>query len=192
MLSPGRGFELSRSPRGRRPGWPVLPVLSAALLVAGLLAGCGGGADSTTVKSPPAAVATVSQQGVRVELRWTPASALKGTLAATFSPLRKGFHLYSAQLPATGIEGVGRPTRLEVGGRLVATAQATADRAVTSLHIAGVDAPVPVYPDGPVTLWLPVQLSGAGPNQVWLSYAACSSSTCLPPVTRLPVTLTLP
>ena len=169
--------------------------MAAALLVLGLLVGCGGsgsGPEAAPGSSTPAAIASVSQQGVRVDLRWTPASARNGTLAATFAPLRKGFHLYSAQLPATGIEGVGRPTRLEVGGRLVAMAPATADRAVTSLHVAGVDAPVPVYPDGPVTLWVPVQLSGSGPDQVWLSYAACSSSTCLPPVTRLPVPLTLP
>jgi len=125
-----------------------------------------------------------------VDLRWTPSTGQNGTLAATFVP-HEGFHLYSATLPATGIDGVGRPTRLEVGGRLTATAAATADRDVTTLHIDGVNAPVPVYPDGPVTLRLPVQLSGSGPDQVWLSYAACSNTTCLPPVSRLPVTLTL-
>ncbi|MFG2004139.1 hypothetical protein ACGFNU_33765 [Spirillospora sp. NPDC048911] len=41
---------------------------------------------------------------------------------------------------------------------------------------------LPVYPDGPVTISLPVRRVGTV-GEVIVSYGACSKTTCLAPVT---------
>jgi hypothetical protein len=59
--------------------------------------------------------------------------------------------------------------------------------------IAGADLGVdlPVYPDGPVTLTLPVTASGHTVEAV-IGYAACSATQCLLPVAGRTVALTEP
>ena len=131
-----------------------------------------------------------------------------GRLEATFTPEQSGFHLYSVDLPPDGVQGVGRPTTVAIGGALVSIGPPTVDRTAAPLRVSGLDAPVPVYPDGPVTLrlavrLLPAQAQGTAPVQgtspaqgtaalAWVSYAACSPQTCLPPVTHRQVGLTIP
>lgn len=163
-------------------------LLAGSAVVAAALAGCGAG---------PAAVAPgdgagpttgreagrLSADGVTVVLHWRGSGAAV-RLEATYTPDAPGFHLYGTELPALGVDGVGRPTRLEVGGSASATGRPVADRPARLEPVAGASRPVPVYPPGPVTLSLPTQLGPAGLPQVWVSYAACSTSTCLPPVTH--------
>jgi hypothetical protein len=155
---------------------------AAALLVLAGATGCGGG-------RPPLA-GTGGANGVRVEVRMDAGSGADGTALVTFTP-EQGFHLYSLRLPATGIDGVGRPTRVELTGGLTATGPATADHAEVDLRVAGVPVPMPVYPDGAVTLQLPVRRTGPTAIAV-IGYAACSEQVCLPPVSGLAVPLTLP
>jgi len=105
-------------------------------------------------------------------------------LRATFTPTDQGFHLYSKDLDPKTTDGVGRATRLELlphpsvktAGRLFA------DRAPVSHR--GLD----IYPDGPVSLRLPIQFVGAETNitaQVAVSYMACKTDgVCLMPVER--------
>lgn len=135
-------------------------------------------------------VGSLERQGVRVQLRWQPGSGTAGELAATFTPLQPGFHLYSTALAMTGVQGVGRPTLVEPAAGL-SLGPGRADRPVTQVRVAGVDAPLPVYPDGPVTLTLPATRTG-GAARVLLTFAACSTTVCLPPVIRAPLTLALP
>lgn len=111
-----------------------------------------------------------------------------GSLTATYRPDQAGFHLYSAALPAGGIDGLGRPTVLAPGQGLTAAGPAVADREPVALHEVELDVDLPVYPDGPVTLALPVVTSGA-PFEAVIGYAACSTTQCLPPVTDKTVTL---
>ncbi len=149
----------------------------AAALAAGLaLAGCD---------KPVAHDLTGSYQesGVTVEL-----TVRDGTLRATFTPAQ-GFHLYSKDLPETGVDGIGRPTVLRPGGALSADGPVTADRTVAELRPAGLDLAVPVYPDGPVTLTVPVRAGDGDRYEVTLGYAACSASSCLAPVTGKQVVL---
>jgi hypothetical protein len=128
-------------------------------------------------------VATYREAGVTVALR------LRGAdLTATYRPDRAGFHLYSAAMPPDGVDGLGRPTVLAAGSGLSATGPAVADRAPTTLHEAELGVDLPVYPDGPVTLTLPVTAAG-GPVQAVIGYAACSLTECLVPVTGKSVTL---
>ena len=147
-------------------------------------------------------VGTWRESGVEVQLRWWPdagaaAGERAGTLEATFTPLEPGFHLYGTQLPADGVDGVGRPTRLVLGGSLTGTTVPQARPAAVPTRLAGLATQVPLYPAGPVTLRLPVRgtTNGAGPAApAWarLTYAACNDVTCLAPVTGREVVLSLP
>ncbi|MFI6078904.1 hypothetical protein ACIA5C_46095 [Actinoplanes sp. NPDC051343] len=148
---------------------------SAALLAAA--AGCG--------PHPPAADLTgeYHEAGVTVTLLLH-----SGSLTATYRPAQAGFHLYSTALPPGGIDGLGRPTVLAPGHGLTATGRAVADREPITLHEVELDVDLPVYPDGPITLTLPVGVSRA-PFEAVIGYAACSATTCLFPVTDKIVTL---
>jgi hypothetical protein len=184
------------------------PALTRAAVTALLVAGCGSAtavsgtsvsaasrsaaSSSPSVAAAPTEIGRVIEQGVQVDLRWDAGDGSRPALAATFTPLRAGFHLYSVDLPADGVDGVGRPTTLEVSGGLVANGRPVANRRPLPLPVAGLDTSVSVYPEGPVTLRLPVRLTPGQPARAWVGYAACDGSSCLPPVTHRLVMLTLP
>lgn len=128
-----------------------------------------------------------TDQGVSVAMHLTGDGS---ELLTTFTPQRPGFHLYSVGLPADGIQGLGRPTRVEVGGALRSRGPLTAQSPVRMLAMQGTDVAFPVYPDGPVTTALPVDVDAKGGAKVLVSYAACSSRECLMPVSGHPVELT--
>jgi hypothetical protein len=142
----------------------------AALL---LLAGCG---------HPPARpeVRRFSESGVEVTLRISAAM-----VQATYRPVHAGFHVYSIALPPGG---VGTPTRLDVRGGLAATGPARADKVPRPLVLAGMR--LPVYPDGPVRVSLPVRRTGRT-AEVLVSYGACGATTCLAPVVGHRTSVTL-
>jgi cytochrome c biogenesis DsbD-like protein len=102
-------------------------------------------------------------------------------LTATFTPRRSGFHVYSVDLPAAGVQGLGVPTRVQPSGGATATGDLVADQPVRSLDYPSLGLTLPVYPDGPVTLRLAVERSRSEP-EVRVTYAACSEALCLPPV----------
>jgi hypothetical protein len=60
----------------------------------------------------PSPVAQFSSDGVTVTVSVKDRSANHATIVATFSPDQPGYHLYSADLPANGIQGVGRPIKV--------------------------------------------------------------------------------
>jgi hypothetical protein len=157
---------------GVRQGFAV-----ACAAVVAAAAGCG--------PRPPAGDLTgeYREAGVGVTL-----TLHGGRLIATYRPDKAGFHLYSAALPAGGIDGLGRPTVLAPGHGLSAGGPAVADREPTTLHEVELGVDLPVYPDGPVTLTLPVVVSGA-PVTAVIGYAACSPTQCLLPVTGKSVAL---
>jgi hypothetical protein len=112
---------------------------------------------------------------VTITLAGTPAGA---TVAATFRPQQPGFHLYSVELPEGGAGGLGIPARLAAGTDLRPRGGATADRPVRSLRLPALGLDLPVYPDGPVTVVLPVRRTGPHPT-VLVSYGAYSATRCL-------------
>jgi hypothetical protein len=60
--------------------------------------------------------------------------------------------------------------------------------------VEGYSRPFLIYPEGPVTLRLPVRLTAARAVKatVFLTYMACSSDQqCLPPVVEEPVAMTI-
>jgi hypothetical protein len=104
-------------------------------------------------------------------------------LAATFTP-PPGFHLYSKDLPRLGKGGQGRPTLLELAGESKMKATGPLGESV-SAGPADYEPDGPaVYPVGPVTLTLAVELPaepGWVDDQLSLTYMACTATKCLPP-----------
>ena len=110
-------------------------------------------------------------------------------LVTTFTPQRPGFHVYSIGLPDDGIEGMGRPTRVQVAGSLHSRGALVAKAPVHMLPLQGTDLAFPVYPDGPVTTELPITVDRGGAAKILVSYAACSPAECMVPVTDHPLEL---
>lgn len=134
------------------------------------------------------------ERGVRVTLGLDRDRSRRAWLAATFSPLGANTHMYSIDLPADGIDGLGRPTRVEIlsGSGLRATGPAVADRPVIDDRIDALGVVLPVYPSGPVTVRIPVELAATTSRaSVSVSYMACGLQGCLPPVRdrRIPITV---
>ena len=101
-------------------------------------------------------------------------------------------------MPLSGIDGVGRPTRVAiVSGVMEAAGKLQADVIATDVSFPTFEQPFPLYPDGPVTLTLPVALPASRPESpeavLSITYMACSSEgVCKPPVTDKQTTVTLP
>lgn len=92
--------------------------------------------------------------------------------------MQPGFHVYALELPPGGL---GVPTRVTVRAGLTAAGAPKATEAVRWLDLPSLGARLPVYPDGPVTISLPVHRTG-GQGEVVVSYGACSRAVCLAPV----------
>jgi len=133
-----------------------------------------------------AELASFVEHGVRVSIGLNRDRSQGLWLSGTFAPTSAGTHLYSVDLPPRGIEGLGRPTRLSVaaGSGLRPVGAAIADRPVIQERIPELNTVLPVYPDGPVTVLLPVVTTSPAPAivDVSISYMACGSNGCLAPV----------
>jgi hypothetical protein len=125
-----------------------------------------------------------SEAGVQVNLSLEQNGTASCVLAARYAPLMENFHLYSKDLPPFGVHGLGRPTRLDIIRGLVPTGELTTDATTTDFTTIGSDVDLSVYPDGPITLRLPVSVAGDGSAQVKVSYMACSALNCLPPTAK--------
>jgi len=178
--------------------------LAAALVAAaalGLALAWGAAAPAGYSAAPPFTrvreLPGFSQNSVRVALALERDRNGALVIAGTFTPEEPDSHVYSTDLPRGGIDGAGRPTLLELApqGALRPLGPARADQAAVLQQFEGFSRPFPVYPDGPVTLRLPVALaSGGGPAQAELliSYMACSSKGyCMPPVSAKSVDITV-
>ncbi|MER7955818.1 hypothetical protein [Streptomyces sp. NPDC096030] len=184
MASPHPAPRLA--PRLPRAARTRLAWAAAALLAAASLTGCG----EDSAPSQPAAVTEFNENGVTVRLSVADWKSNAGTLVATFTPDEAGFHLYSTALPAEGVEGVGRPTEVRPVGSVATAGDMTVDKPVKSITVPGVRAAVPVYPDGPVTVKLPIRATAPGEAKVLIGYASCSSTEgCTIPVADRAVSL---
>lgn len=145
------------------------------------LASCGSGWD--LAPGSPLTLASFTESEVTVDITLEQDVSGQVYLAATFTP-EEGEHLYSKDIPRNGVNGLGRPTLLELApeSKLVATGVLTESVVAVSVD----DSPeLMVYPEGPVTLRLPVTLpDGEGwfDEQVSVTYMACADGQCCPPV----------
>ncbi len=105
-------------------------------------------------------------------------------LSATFTP-SEGHHLYSKDIPINGLEGLGRPTLLELTEKSQMTALGELSESVPAEEPDFEPKELLVYPAGAVTLSLPVQLPPGSnwiDDEIKITYMACSAYQCKPPV----------
>ena len=150
--------------------------------------------SSQTRVSTPVSLAAVTENDVEVSIYLDSNANGDYFLAATFTP-QPGLHLYSKDIPITGVEGLGRPTLLEL----------TPESRMKPLGelVESVPAEVPnfeprellVYPAGAVTLSLPVELPEGNDwveDVVKVTYMSCSETGCKPPVVGKLVAVRIP
>ena len=129
-------------------------------------------------------VASLSENYVDVSIHVALDMEGKYFLTARFTP-PEGYHLYSKDIPITGIDGLGRPTLLELTSNSTTKATGTLIEDIKSEVPDYGPRELLVYPAGAVTLSLPVELP---PGDDWIedelqvTFMACSASQCKPPV----------
>jgi len=118
---------------------------------------------SSYVPAPPftryEALSAFTENGVHVDIALEQDANGRFLLASTYTPIDAHVHLYSTDLPRAGLNGAGRPTLLELpaqsGVHLIG--QLTADKPVILDQFPTLNTAFPIYPDGPVTLRLPIR-----------------------------------
>ncbi len=151
--------------------------------------------DFSRGKSIPLAAFTDPGNGIHVSLQLVYSSNGNILLAGTFLAPR-GYHLYSKDIVRLGFVNQGRPTLLDLpsSSKMRATGVLAAS-APTEIYGHDPEGP-PVYPEGPVTLSLPVSLpSGQGgwtEDVVSLTYMACSITTCSSPTVGKQISVRVP
>lgn len=173
-MTPARTASTSRSRRPARRLAAVAVLLIGAALAIGGFEAAGDRPTRVTV--------SVVKNGVEVS-----AVVSADRVSVTYRPQRPGFHLYSIALPVGGVDGLGVPTRLAVRGGLRPVGPPASDQPIRMLKPQGLDVLLPVYPDGPVTITLPVARTAPASAQIVVSYGACSINTCLVPVADLAI-----
>jgi len=154
---------------------------------------------TTSVSCAPApsqliALASFTENYVQVSILLEREPAGDYVLSATFTP-PDGYHLYSKDIPLTGANGLGRPTLLELTS---ASRMESMGELVESLAAQEPDfepKELLVYPTGPVTLSLPVQLLSGDDwmdDELKITYMACSAVQCKPPVVGKLVSIRVP
>ena len=136
------------------------------------------------------------EHDVAVEIALERNPSGKTWLVGTYTPARTKFHLYGKDLPKEGIHGVARPTLLELvrSAAIRPAGPLVADQPTIDLHVQALGLTFPVYPEGAVTLRLPVTvaLTDNAAAEVSVTYMACSDRTCLAPVVDKRISLRIP
>jgi hypothetical protein len=140
-------------------------------------------------------LATATENKVEVSISLTRSENGNFILSATFTPQLLDMHLYSMETPRNGVEGVGRPTLLELaeGSALKANGELTEDLAASQPPIEPGE--LRLYPAGPVTLNLPVLLPDGNDwvnDEVIVTYMACDDKGCHAPVQQKTIAIKIP
>lgn len=117
------------------------------------------------------------------------------TLTATFTPLEAGLHLYSKDIPVTGVDGLGRPTLLTLPADSALTQVAETLESQSSQDPFEGPSELRVYPEGPITLSIPVLLPDGQDwldQQVLVTYMACNERGCRAPVEGKVIDIRIP
>ena len=185
----------SKSQRDRRILSPRrLSSILWALAALGLLAvGCAP--QPGLARGATLTLATFSENDVAVVVQLRRAADGQVFLAATFTPLEAGYHLYSKDIPRNGVGGLGRPTLLELTPNSRMQAAGALTESVASEVSDADPSGILIYPNGPVTLTLPVRLSpGSGwvDDEISLTYMACRATKCKAPVVGQTIPIKIP
>jgi len=163
-----------------------------ALIASVIVSGAGG----ARLQSERWLLTRFAEHEVAVEIALEREPSGKTWLVGTYTPARATFHLYGKDLPKAGIHGVARPTLLELvrSAAIRPAGPLVADQPTMDLHVAALGLTFPVYPEGAVTLRLPVTvaLQDSATAEVSVTYMACSDRTCLAPVIDKRMSLRIP
>jgi Disulphide bond corrector protein DsbC len=148
----------------------------------------------TSAPSMPIQLASFTENEVTVSINLGQPSSGNYILSATFTP-PEGYHLYSKDIPIHGINGIGRPTLLELtkDSQLKAQAGLTANLPAENFYFEHNE--FMVYPLGDVTLSLPIELPSGdhwAQDKLRITFMACSSTQCKPPVEGKMVPIRVP
>jgi hypothetical protein len=156
---------------------------------------------SSYVPAPPfthyETLSAFTEHGVHVTIALEQDANGTFLLASTYMPVDAHVHLYSTDLPRAGLNGAGRPTLFELPAQsgVHRIGQLTADQPVILDPFPTLNIVFPIYPDGPVTLRLPIAIETHDTQldmTVHVTYMACSSTGfCLPPVENKSVALVI-
>lgn len=116
-------------------------------------------------------------------------------LSATFTPLISDLHLYSKDIPKNGVDGLGRPTLLELAEDSLLLAAGNLIENIPSQIPLFEPKELLIYPTGPVTLSLPIHLPQGNQwidDQVLVTYMACNAQGCRAPVEEKAIPIQIP
>jgi len=122
-------------------------------------------------------------------------------ICALFEPMLKGYHLYGRNTPKTGVDGIGRPTLIELKSNSSITARGEIVESKTAIidpySDPSLSAPLYIYPDGPVALRLPIGITAttgkALSGIIFITYMTCGSNgLCTAPVVDKAINITIP
>ena len=140
-------------------------------------------------------LATSTENKVTVTIALSHTENGQAILSATFTPQTPSLHLYSKEIPRNGVEGLGRPTLLELANNSTLKANGELIESVASQLPPFDPKELLVYPAGPVTLSQPVLLP-EGNNWindiVLVTYMACDEQGCRAPVQQKPIVIKIP
>jgi hypothetical protein len=141
-------------------------------------------------------LATSAENKVEVTIALTRSEDGQFILSATFTPQLLNMHLYSKEIPRNGVEGLGRPTLLELAEGSALKANGELTESATSSQSSSFDPEgLLLYPTGPVTLSLPVLLPDGNDwvnDEVLVTYMACDELGCRAPVQQKPIAIKIP
>ena len=116
-------------------------------------------------------------------------------LSATFTPQLLSLRLYSKGIPRNGVEGLGRPTLLELAKDSALKANGDLTESAAALQAPLDPEELLLYPAGPVTLRLPVLLPDGNNwinDKVIVTYMACDEQGCRAPVQQKSIAIKIP
>jgi len=141
-------------------------------------------------------LATSAENKVEVTISLTRNESGQFLLSATFTPQLLSLHLYSKKIPRNGVDGVGRPTLLELAEGSVLKANGELIENVVASQLPPLDPDeLLTYPAGPVTLSLPVLLPNGNNwvnDEVLVTYMVCDGQGCRAPVQRKSIAIKIP
>jgi hypothetical protein len=141
-------------------------------------------------------LATSAENKVDVAIALTRDEDGQFILSATFTPQLLNMHLYSREIPRNGVEGVGRPTLLELAEGSAIKANGEVTESIVSSQSSSFDSEgLLLYPAGPVTLSLPVLLPDGNDwvnDEAIVTYMACDDRGCRAPVQQKSIPIKIP
>lgn len=140
-------------------------------------------------------LATSAENKVDVTINLTRDDSGQFILSATFSPQVLDMHLYSKEIPINGVDGLGRPTLLELAEGSALKANGELTESVLSSQAPLDPNGLILYPAGPVTLSLPVLLPEGNNwinDEILVTYMACDDLGCRAPVQQKPIAIKIP